>query len=614
MEEKVGELWHRLITRMAQDRYPAAAVRLSELHQTLAIVFRAMGGDGGLRVETAGAFEHHARRKLLQRIAGSATRVEAAWRDEQALRLPEVIDLFPQRELNRDLYIWLAALASSDRRQTGEAWLVKNQRLTAETLALYPGLASTYRRLCEAHLQQRPDPDGLRPDEAEQEVAIRHALKRPGGTPWLPVAARAPWPVPLWLHPSPPGTAQAVAGSEVGENEGDRNGESRAVNDERTRRGERSSMPEADRGLITIRMENILSWGEFAKVDRGAEENEDLDQAADAAEQMDQFNVARDGKSVASKLRFDLDLPSSECDDEMLSEGEMLPEWNWKTQQMQKDHCRIVTLQATDAEPLPLPAHLRKTAKRLRAQFQQLMPGRVWRHGQPDGCEVDMDAYLQFAVERSGGQAISSDNLYRDLRNGARDLSCLLLADLSLSTDSWVDNQHRIVDVIRDSLHLFSESLSATGDRFSLYGFSSRKRDPVRLHRIKDFEERHSSVTRGRIQVIKPGYYTRMGAAIRYAARLLDKETSQRRLLLLLSDGKPNDLDKYEGRYGVEDTRHAIHELRQKGIQPFCVTIDEKANDYLPYLFGSSGYVMIHKPQELPNKLPLLYARLTRAS
>ncbi|MEW8587403.1 MAG: nitric oxide reductase, partial [Candidatus Thiodiazotropha sp.] len=104
MEERIGELWHRLITRLAQDRYPEAAVRLSELNQTLGILFRAFGGDGGLRVETAGASEHHARRGVLQRIAGSATRIELAWRDEQALRLPEIIDLFPRASLNRDLY------------------------------------------------------------------------------------------------------------------------------------------------------------------------------------------------------------------------------------------------------------------------------------------------------------------------------------------------------------------------------------------------------------------------------------------------------------------------------------------------------------------------------
>ena len=80
----------------------------------------------------------------------------------------------------------------------------------------------------------------------------------------------------------------------------------------------------------------------------------------------------------------------------------------------------------------------------------------------------------------------------------------------------------------------------------------------------------------------------------------------------MLSDGKPNDLDQYEGRYGVEDTRQAVREMRRAGIHPFCVTVDAKGNDYLPYLFGTGGYVVIRNPQELPRKLPLLYALLTR--
>ncbi|MEJ2591284.1 MAG: VWA domain-containing protein [Candidatus Thiodiazotropha sp.] len=609
MEEKVGELWHRVITRLAQDRYPAAAVRLGEMSHTLGILFRALGGDGGLRVEVAGASEHHARRGLLQRIAGSATRIELAWRDEASLRLPAAIDLFPSRALNRDLYLWLAALASRDRSMPGP-WILRNQRLTLETLQRYPGMAAVYGRLLAAHLAQRPDPARLKPDQARQELALRQALSDPGSVERLPPAAHAPWPVPLWMHPSPPG--QSAGNGEAAEPADNEGGAERALDDTRNRRGERTQMPDSDRGLATIRMENILTWGEFARVDRGAEENEDLDQASDAAEQMESFSVTRDGKSIASKLRFDLDLPSGECDDRVLCEGELLPEWDWKRQTLQQDHCRIVTLQAADAPPIALPAHLANTAKRLRAQFQQLMPGRRWLPAQPDGSEVDLDAYLRFASERYGGRATRADNLYRDLRNGARDLGCLLLADLSLSTDSWIDNRHRVIDVIRDSLHLFAESLTATGDAFALYGFSSRKRDPVRLHLIKAFEERYTAQCRGRIEAIKPGYYTRMGAALRYATRQLEKAPAQRRLLLLLSDGKPNDLDKYEGRYGVEDTRHAIHEARERGIQPFCVTIDEKGNDYLPYLFGSGGYVVIHKPQELPRKLPLLYARLTR--
>ena len=224
---------------------------------------------------------------------------------------------------------------------------------------------------------------------------------------------------------------------------------------------------------------------------------------------------------------------------------------------------------------------------------------------------MDLDACLRHSSERAAGQAVAGDRLYRDLLIRARDLACLLLADLSLSTDAWVNDQAWVIDVIRDSLFLFAESMSATGDRFAMYGFSSRRRDPVRFHQLKSFDEPYNAGVRGRINVIKPGYYTRMGAAIRHTSGLLAEQPAGRRLLLLLTDGKPNDLDKYEGCYGIEDTRHALKQAREFGLQPFCVTVDQKAGEYLPHLFGCGGYVVIHRPSQLPRELPLLYARLT---
>jgi len=248
----------------------------------------------------------------------------------------------------------------------------------------------------------------------------------------------------------------------------------------------------------------------------------------------------------------------------------------------------------------------------LRNQFQALAPTRVWRNAQADGCEIDLDAYLRFSSERLAGVHTAAPGLYRDLRVGDRDLACLLLADLSLSTDAHINNDQRVIDVIRDSLFLFGESLMGTGDRFALYGFSSRKRDHVRFHTIKSFEEAYNAEVRGRIAAVKPGFYTRMGAAIRHASTLLIKQPANRRLLLIITDGKPNDLDHYEGRYGIEDTRQAIREAHRAGLQPFCVTIDQQAGEYLPHIFGSNGYIVIRKPAELPLRLPLLYAQLTR--
>lgn len=610
MEEKVGELWHRMITRAAETRYPEAAVLLQDIEQVMGVMFRALGGDGGLEVTAANATEHGARRGLLQRIAGSNRRVELAWRDEQSLRLPAVIDYFPEKQLNHYLYTWLAALAVGDH-QEEEAWLNKNQRLTIKTLHDYPGIAKRYAALVEAHLAQRTPAEKLPSAEAAQEQAIRQALLEPGSVEKLPAAKRPPQPVPLWLHPFPPISASSA--SRAGDEEGERGqGETKEIEDLQRHKSERAKKPEQeDKGLITIRMENIFTWGEFANLDRGSEENEDLDSAADALKDMDNLSVSRDAKASAGKLRFDLDLPSEANDDLVLGEGILLPEWDFKKQKLIPEHCRIVPMMAADAQPRELPETLRKTARKLRAQFQHLMPARIWHRGQQDGCEVDIDAYLRYATDRAAGHTSASDGLYKDLRVGARDLACLLLADLSLSTDTWVNNHARIIDVIRDSLYLFAESLAATGDQFAMYGFSSRKRDPVRVHQIKSFDEHYSGMIRGRIDAIKPGYYTRMGAAIRHSSGLLKNQPSGRRLLLILTDGKPNDLDKYEGRYGIEDTHQAIHEARQLGLQPFCVTIDAKANDYLPHLFGTGSYVVIHKPSQLPGELPLLYAKLT---
>ncbi|MEJ2310195.1 MAG: VWA domain-containing protein [Gammaproteobacteria bacterium] len=521
-----------------------------------------------------------------------------------------VLEWFPEKELNRDLYLWLAALAVNDLRRPGGDWVTHNQWLTRKALSAWPGLRQRYARLVDAHLSLRPAPASLKADESERERAIRAALANPGSVERLPRAAGDPWPVPLWLHPSPP-ARDRIAASDKADNNNERNGMSREPQKARRRRAERVASPEADRGLITIRMENILTWGEFVNVDRGQEDEDNLARAEALAEDLDKLSVARNRRAAASSLRFDLDLPPESEDDLVLDDGLLLPEWDWKKRLLLPDACRIVQMVAEVAEQAALPAHLGKTARRLRNQFQALAPARVWLSAQPDGQEIDIDACLRFAADREAGRADSARGLYRDLRSGGRDLACFLLADLSLSTDTWIDDRHRVIDVIRDALYLFAESLASTGDRFGIYGFSSRRNDPVRMHQLKAFDERYDGIVRGRIGRIKPGYYTRLGAGIRFATAELARQPANRRLLLILTDGKPNDIDKYEGRYGIEDTRHAVQAARRLGLQPFCVTIDNRGNDYLPHLFGNGGYVVIHDPAELPGKLPLLYARLT---
>lgn len=611
MEEKVGELWHRMVTRMARTGHPEAAVELAAVQRAAGVLFRACGGDGGLRVEAANPFSHSGRRGWLKRLAGTDAQVELATRDAQALRLPPSIQLFADPALNRDLYLWLAALAAQGSPDHYD-WFRANQRMTRVVLERYPGMASRYERLVEACLATRIPPERLPADEAAQEQALRAALRAPGTVAALPPARRRLQPVHLWLQPTPPVVGDTTA-VDIQDQEGEGEGQVVGADEERRRRAERVDTPARDRGLLALRFDAIFGWAEYVKVDRGSEDNDDLDEAMREANDMEVMSVSRDSRSLASRVRFDLDLPAASCDDLPMGEGIPLPEWDHRRQELIADACLVQELIAADAAPAALPEGLRRMARRLRGQFQALTAARTWERGQPQGEELDLDAYLRYVTDRAAGHMSVRQDWYRSFQGRERDLACLLLADLSLSTDTWVNNQERVIDVIRDSLFLFSEAMSATGDRFALWGFSSRKRADVRMHCIKGFDERYTDAIRGRIAVIKPGFYTRMGAAVRHATRQLEQEVAGRRLLLLLTDGKPNDLDQYEGRYGIEDTRMALREARRAGLHPFCVTIDDRAGDYLPWLFGSDGYVVIRRPAELPQRLPMLYAQLSRS-
>ncbi len=618
MEEFIGKIWDNFITSSANKHYPEAIVHLDEVRRTAGIFFRALGGEGGLRIENATDSEIHARRSILQRIAGTGKKTQYAWRDEETLRLPDSIALFPSKELNRDLYLWLTALSVIPDIiiDEGSDWISRNQRRTQETLKIWPGLQSRYQNLLQAHLKQRPDPGDLPTAEARQETSIRRALSNPENKVELEYAKRPPQPVTLWLHPSPP-HQEIIKGKQPNDHDMPESSDDEQDKDkqeqkkqEKRKQGDRTDMPEGKEGLMSFRLETLWSWAEYTKVDRTSVDDDD-DNAMQTAEDMDNITLAQDSETTAGKIKLDLDLPSEEYDDIVLAEGIAIDEWDYKKQLMQKDHCRLQVMTSRHAEAMELPARLRPQAHKIRRQFESLRPQRHSVSRQNEGSELDLENYINFLADRKQGHVNSDMPVYRDVRNLNRDLSCLLLADLSLSTDAHINNDARVIDVIRDSLYLFSEALTATGDRFALHGFSSRNRNHVRFYNIKNFNENYDDNIRGHINAVRPGYYTRMGAAIRHATQLLSKEPSSQKLLLILTDGKPNDLDKYEGRYGIEDTRMAVLEAESLGLRPFCVTIDEKAEDYLPYLFGSRSYVLIHNAEELPRKLPLLYLRLT---
>lgn len=346
------------------------------------------------------------------------------------------------------------------------------------------------------------------------------------------------------------------------------------------KRAERIEERDSERNLLLFRLESLLSWSEHLALDRCSDDEDDPD-GARVAEDLDYLSLSRQRTQKGGGLRLDLDLPAADYDDLPLGPGLKLPEWDYRQQRLLSDHVLLQPMRPRGATSASLPAHLEKTALHLRRQFACLRDGRQRLRQQPQGDEIDLDAWLDFQVERRRGGS-TQPGLFLEQRPRRRDLACLLLADLSMSTEAYLDDQRRVIDSIVDSLLLFGEALQALGDPFALYGFSSVRRQQVRWQVLKDFDEGYGGEVRGRVLALSPGYYTRMGAAIRRASQVLCGQPQKRRLLLLLSDGKPNDLDRYEGRYGIEDTRQAVIEARSQGLVPFCITIDKEAADYLP--------------------------------
>ena len=250
---------------------------------------------------------------------------------------------------------------------------------------------------------------------------------------------------------------------------------------------------------------------------------------------------------------------------------------------------------------------------RLKQQFEALRPERVRLTRQLDGDDLDLDAIVNAHADRRAGYS-PDEKLYSRTLERERNIALGVLVDLSGSTGAWIDDDPRndqVIEVTRRAIVFLCEALTMLDDRYALFGFTSSTRKRIDIPVIKGFDEPYNQLVKGRIAGLAPGSYTRIGPAVRHVAHALRQQPARVRLLLLVSDGRPNDFDGYAGRYGIEDTRKALLDARQHGVATFALTIDAEARDYMPYMFGRNHYVVIEEIRTLAIKLADIYRRLT---
>jgi len=316
----------------------------------------------------------------------------------------------------------------------------------------------------------------------------------------------------------------------------------------------------------------------------------------------------------------DASLKGDESPSRQEAENEMVPggpepasvffydEWDYLRRHYRKNWCVLRERETPPGDTRFVTATLAKFSAQI-AQLKrtfELMRGeeRLLKR-QPDGDGIDIDALLEAYGDMRAGTELGT-LLFTRRRKHERDLAVMFMVDMSGSTKGWINQAER------EALVMLCEALEVLGDRYAIYGFSGMTRKRCETYRIKRFDEHYGPLVHQRIAGIQPQDYTRMGAAIRHLTTLLNSVQARTKLLIALSDGKPDDYgSEYRGEYGIEDTRHALIEAHRSGIKPFCITIDNEAREYLPHMYGAANWTLVDDVARLPLRVANIYQRLT---
>jgi hypothetical protein len=291
------------------------------------------------------------------------------------------------------------------------------------------------------------------------------------------------------------------------------------------------------------------------------------------------------------------------------------PEWDYQSQTYRPDWVSLYEAMHPSGNPVVIDRLLAKhaaLAKRLKRLLDLLKPqDKVRIRYQEEGSDLDLDVAIRSLIDFKGG-ATPDPRINMSHRTDGRDIAVLVLLDLSESLNGNVaDGSQTILELSQEAVSLLAWAIECLGDPFAIAGFHSDTRHEVRYHHIKGFSERWDDTVKARLAAMEANWSTRMGAALRHAGHYLAARKADKKILLLLTDGEPADIDVTDPEHLRHDAKKAVAELATKGVTTFCLSLDPKADDYVRDIFGSHWQVL-DRIERLPEKLPLLYMALTK--
>lgn len=556
--------------------------------------------------------------RFVQGLSGRGLALKAddgAWTDTETIFLPARLAHFAGLEDNRRLYTALAAqlwaqtrygtfavdlepaLARWPEREAALAWLAQLEavRLAGRIERDLPGLG---RLLADVRGDWPPELAETLAELQAPDADVRTTLR------WLAVFMErgAVPPAPTFCGRLDPGAAGRVRAARIAR---DTEVLKKALGALKGAAGTQPAAPNefaaqlnAETGEVDIRMDGeavalppeAQAAAQSLAQDLGAVPPEALTPAGEGA--WTPTDKTTDGPELASDRQADF----------------YYDEWDYHRNAYRRGWCHVYEMEVPPGDG----AFVRETRRRHAPLIQQLKRKFEAVRGedrilgrQPEGEEIDLDALVEAVNDRKSGAEPSPRLFCRRVRN-ERSLAAMFMVDMSGSTKGWIN------DAEREALVMLCEALEKLGDSYAIYGFSGWTRTRCDIYRIKRFADRYDEAVRARIDGIEAKDYTRMGVAIRHLTQLLAAQPARHKLLVTLSDGRPDDFgDEYRGAYGIEDTRRALQEARRQGIRGHCVTIDRQGADYLKHMYGAASYSVLDDVRKLPLKVADIYRKLT---
>lgn len=372
-----------------------------------------------------------------------------------------------------------------------------------------------------------------------------------------------------------------------------------------------------DDAVLQHQFEKVETADEFGGNFRDMDGDDDLQDHENALEELNMKYTVRVDDPVHSVYQADFVENTTIAESAEAKENDyhiLYDEWDYSKRAYKENFCKVYpkTLENSNSDfynktitqNTATLTGLRKMLTSVNNKFQQ-------QRRQSEGDEFDLDAITDLFVDVNSRHT-PSDKIYLSRRKKEKDLSILLLLDVSLSSDAYAAG-NRVIDVEKQVSILFGEILNEFNIDFSIDAFYSKTRNHSSYVSLKGFDDQWNKA-KYKIGGIQPSGYTRIGAALRHSGHLLDQRSTKNKWVILISDGKPNDYDRYEGKYGINDVKQAIRELNERQINSYALAIEAQAKYYLPQMFGKNHYQILTKPVELLHSLVKLYEKIKHQS